>query len=1129
MNYYAKMVGGANGLALLRDIIKPSYRLKKNEVTSFSFSLFADDPALPDMVTGMQCILYRDGVERISGILTGRDFSKSPYQFNFMSDSILLNRMICPSEWHAWAKMPLHSAVEDLLLDFVTQAVNTRTGWEASPDKSNIDTSTEPGTILLSKNGTRYNADGYIVLEFDLGTNVTRLDRIRWAEEQGEKVKVTCQYRVSTDGISWPDWSTRAKLESTAPSVDGVTTYETGRYVQVRLNLHTDDTQAENQNKDPQGYSPLVRGVEVVARVPGLITAGSIEETTITLDDLTYSRENALRILQDWCSKYGYEFRVNSDRQLVFGKSLGERTSITFRRGEGINISKVSDSADEIQNVLTCYGKGEGPGQLRIELRDEESIATYGTIPGTFEDSAQDTVEKLTAAGQAELDKRSKPKNDFVIVGIDPDDYEDFRCGDVVTVIDPTRGEVLSNLTISDEERSLSGTENVTLALEGASLDNFAEVLTRRSIGTTGQVAQTPPTPKNLNVTGTFRGVALRWECDGAAEGFVVEHSSDGQTFTAIGRPVGRSFLHTPLSLLESHYYRVYALNGNYASGHSSILQGYPQDATTVNLPDIVSKASNGTITIFRQATPPTGAEVDDYWFDTDDSNKLYKHNGTTWEVVADAALVSSALSAGEAQKAANTAQATADGTVEIFYNASTSPPAGKVGDLWLVSDQGNALKRHNGATTGDPWEAVDDARIAKTITDLGTLGTEVDKKITSYYNLSAPTTANEGDLWFDTSDKNKLYRASRTGTDLTKTNGWAEVRDSDIATALTKAQTALDTKTSVYYQTKDPNTDTPRPALVKGDMWIYQTTATPKQTILKQWNGTGWDDITDPTIQAAWEAAGTAKATADRKIQCFVKATAPLGTTPDFAEEGDLWIDTSTAGKNALKVLLSGVWTAKQDQQLAEAIGAAQATANGKNTVYVTVDTTEPTPPAGGFQKGDLWYCPDSKTLGGYIIYTYDGGWANKQIGTTHIAKGAVSNSEMYILNDPTGFFTTSTFSVDVPDYTLTIPLEEDAQAIIMASCVLQARLTSGASGEAVGAYLDLLLNGAIIQSGQIMGQWSANSTVTKLQSTVTMVAMGTLSAGDNIIKVQLSKSFITNGSAGVGNRSLQVMILKR
>lgn len=88
----------------------------------------------------------------------------------------------------------------------------------------------------------------------------------------------------------------------------------------------------------------------------------------------------------------------------------------------------------------------------------------------------------------------------------------------------------------------------------------------------------------------------------------------------------------------------------------------------------------------------------------------------------------------------------------------------------------------------------------------------DLDGKTKAYYQTTAPTGANEGDIWFDTDDGNKQYFYNGTA--------WVSVQDTAIAAAqaaATAAQTTADGKNRVYRQTSQPTTG----PFAEGDLWF--------------------------------------------------------------------------------------------------------------------------------------------------------------------------------------------------------------------------------------------------------------------------------------------------------------------
>ncbi len=167
-----------------------------------------------------------------------------------------------------------------------------------------------------------------------------------------------------------------------------------------------------------------------------------------------------------------------------------------------------------------------------------------------------------------------------------------------------------------------------------------------------------------------------------------------------------------------------------------------------------------------------------------------------------------------EALEAGLSAQATADGKIESFYQATM--PTGSEGDLWIDTDDGNKLYRHNGIT----FIEVQDDGISTAIVAASDAQATADGKVTTFVSTSSPTAESIGDLWIDSDDNNKLYRWSGSA--------WVLVRDSGIAAA----QTTADSKVKTFTSETAPTADS------LGDLWFKASTGE-----LRRWNGTAWGD----------------------------------------------------------------------------------------------------------------------------------------------------------------------------------------------------------------------------------------------------------------------------------------------
>jgi len=365
---------------------------------------------------------------------------------------------------------------------------------------------------------------------------------------------------------------------------------------------------------------------------------------------------------------------------------------------------------------------------------------------------------------------------------------------------------------------------------------------------------------------------------------------------------------------------------------------------------------ADGKVTTFFVATAPTAEGIGDLWIDTDDGNKLYRWNGTSWSGVQDGAI-------GTAISDAATAQSTADGKIVSFYQ-TTAPTAEGVGDLWVDTDDGNRLYRWNGTS----WVDVRDGGISQAIADAATSQATADGKIDSFYQATAPTVASEGDIWFDTDDGNTIYTY--------RSSVWTLSADSDIAQAIldaSGAQATADGKVTSFYATEPPTAEG------VGDFWVD----TNDGNKLYRWSGSAWISVQDGGITQAIADAAASQATADGKIDSFYQTTAPV-----TASEGDIWFDTDDG--NTIYTYRSSVWTLSADSGIAQAIldaSDAQATADGKVTSFYA--TTAPT--AEGV--GDFWIDTDD----GNKLYRWSGTvWVDVQDGgiTQAIADAAASQA---------------------------------------------------------------------------------------------------------------------------------------
>ena len=362
---------------------------------------------------------------------------------------------------------------------------------------------------------------------------------------------------------------------------------------------------------------------------------------------------------------------------------------------------------------------------------------------------------------------------------------------------------------------------------------------------------------------------------------------------------------------------------------------------------------ADGKIKTYTGNTQPTGTTADpldvgDLWFDTGHDNKPYRWNGSSWISVQDATIAQAAAIAESAQTAAAK-------RIMTFYGSST-PTAQNTGDLWFNSVtktnaktgeqyKQNVVKRWNGSS----WVEINDTGAEKALNAAGDAQATADGKIQTFSQPTAPannTTNNLdiGDLWFDSDDNNKIYRWSGSA--------WLEVRDGAIAslqTSLTEVFNLADSKISTYYGSTTPsNPDA-------GDIWFNSVTKTNtkteksyKENVIKRYNGSAWVEIQDTGIETALNAAGTAQATADGKIETYFQQSAPTGTTANPLDDGDLWFDSDDNNKCYRYNATSAQWVEVRDSQILEAYNLAAK----KIKTYYGTSIPANDPPS----KGDMW-----------------------------------------------------------------------------------------------------------------------------------------------------------------------------
>lgn len=363
-----------------------------------------------------------DGLETIlaTARVRSRNVIGRTIRYGARLDAALLEGNITPANYGP--------AFEGVLLDdFVRQVLApwriTRADFTTAVSSSSVDIVTEPGRVILQKNAStlRYAASGNIVVRFDREDipDWDAWDRIRWEADYFDDVSVTMQWR-SSDTAGGGTWS--GEIRGADPAGLGVAIQGVAhRYVDVRLNLRTDDTTTPEEVPPGQavsvrGFTPRVFGVEVISRAAPVVTEGSITVTPgTTVKGVTADRANSLSLLASVLPEYGHEFTVR-DGVIHVADALGTNRAddVLLVDGRNVTIRSLEDTDAQLVNRLHAYGIGTGLQQPYALVEDAQSIALYGV----YEDVAQfeeSTVVGLESAAGVLLSRRAHPEPRFAI------------------------------------------------------------------------------------------------------------------------------------------------------------------------------------------------------------------------------------------------------------------------------------------------------------------------------------------------------------------------------------------------------------------------------------------------------------------------------------------------------------------------------------------------------------------------------------------------------------------------------------------------------------------------------------------------------------------------------------------
>jgi len=246
----------------------------------------------------------------------------------------------------------------------------------------------------------------------------------------------------------------------------------------------------------------------------------------------------------------------------------------------------------------------------------------------------------------------------------------------------------------------------------------------------------------------------------------------------------------------------------------------------------------------------------------------------------------------------------TNDGVVNSFYQ-TTAPDSdvSSYGDWWVDTDA-SPLKAYRyedsdgkNVNTLD-WRDNSDSILGRAYISAQNAQATADGKIVSFFQNDVPTAEGVGDLWVDTDDNNKTYRAASIGANEIKSGEWEPITDSSalnnfISTTYTNDQinigNQLDNKAEAYFQNTEPYAASDGQPSQDADTW-YNSDNGELKVFRYDADNPEWVLITDPKAISAYQAAQNAQATADGKIVSYTGSSEPTNYSV-----GDVWLQGSS------------------------------------------------------------------------------------------------------------------------------------------------------------------------------------------------------------------------------------------
>jgi len=307
------------------------------------------------------------------------------------------------------------------------------------------------------------------------------------------------------------------------------------------------------------------------------------------------------------------------------------------------------------------------------------------------------------------------------------------------------------------------------------------------------------------------------------------------------------------------------------------------------------------------------------------------------------------------------TAQSTADGKIVTYFQPIE--PAGTLGDLWIDTDDGNKLYRHDGTS----YVTSEDVRLAQTVIAAQAANDLADGKAVTYFGNIAPGAPDPGDLWYNSTTKVLARFSSGLIWQDTATFGadWSANVDNVPANLFALSGTENINNTLVTINTNGTLGGAGGGAVTPGGIGAETPLSAQAKADLAEANAQAYVDASFALTTTVNSQIGVLQGQIDNNITSWflagqpTLANAPANTWADDPTRnihlGDLYYDTSNGLAYRFQVVATVYsWQQLVDSDIALALlnaSKAQDTADSKRRVFTAQPLTSE-----AYDVGDLW-----------------------------------------------------------------------------------------------------------------------------------------------------------------------------